>query len=154
MPEILPLHARAKGTAIGISSNWIWNFFVVMITPVILGRLAWKAYLIFMATNFAFIPLVYFCYPETANLTLEEIDCIFADETKSSVKLSKEMRKERKSGRRESFVQPTSQHGSIADKILAQEGQGATKSQDEQSRYAMAEHFEGSEPKVSIFSVP
>ncbi|KKK13841.1 hypothetical protein ARAM_003560, partial [Aspergillus rambellii] len=24
VPEILPLHARAKGTAIGISSNWIW----------------------------------------------------------------------------------------------------------------------------------
>ena len=24
VPEILPLHARAKGTAIGISSNWFW----------------------------------------------------------------------------------------------------------------------------------
>jgi hypothetical protein len=26
VPEILPLHARAKGTAIGISSNWLWVF--------------------------------------------------------------------------------------------------------------------------------
>lgn len=109
VPEILPLHARAKGTAVGISSNWIWNFCVVMITPVILGRLEWKGYLIFMCTNFSFIPLVYFCYPETANLTLEEIDFIFADDTKSSVKLSKEMRKERvKGGRRESFVEELS----------------------------------------------
>lgn len=24
VPEILPLHARAKGTAVGVSSNWIW----------------------------------------------------------------------------------------------------------------------------------
>ena len=24
VPEILPLHARSKGTAVGISSNWIW----------------------------------------------------------------------------------------------------------------------------------
>ena len=24
VPEILPLNARAKGTAIGISSNWLW----------------------------------------------------------------------------------------------------------------------------------
>jgi MFS family permease len=24
VPEILPLHARAKGTAVGTSSNWIW----------------------------------------------------------------------------------------------------------------------------------
>jgi len=29
VPEILPLHVRAKGTAVGISANWIWNFFVV-----------------------------------------------------------------------------------------------------------------------------
>lgn len=30
VPEILPLHVRAKGTAVGISANWLWNFFVVM----------------------------------------------------------------------------------------------------------------------------
>lgn len=29
VPEILPLEARTKGTAIGISSNWLWNFTVV-----------------------------------------------------------------------------------------------------------------------------
>jgi MFS family permease len=98
VPEILPLHVRAKGTAIGISANWIWNFFVVMISkfaprglrlctswlkcwltsaPIIIERLKWKAYLIFMATNFCFIPLVYYCYPETTRLTLEEIDWLF-----------------------------------------------------------------------------
>ncbi|KAF2713936.1 putative Myo-inositol transporter 1 [Pleomassaria siparia CBS 279.74] len=77
VPEILPLHVRAKGTAVGISANWIWNFFVVMITPTIINNLQWKAYLIFMCLNFSFIPLVYFCYPETANLTLEEIDWLF-----------------------------------------------------------------------------
>ena len=58
VPEILPLHVRAKGTAVGISANWIWNFFVVMITPTLLNSLAWKGYLIFMALNFSFIPLV------------------------------------------------------------------------------------------------
>lgn len=66
-----------------------------MITPILLGRLAWKGYLIFMCTNFAFFPLIYFCYPETAQLTLEEIDYIFADESKSAVKWSLEMRKQR-----------------------------------------------------------
>ncbi|KAF2149026.1 putative Myo-inositol transporter 1 [Myriangium duriaei CBS 260.36] len=77
VPEILPLHARAKGTAVGISSNWLWNFVVVMITPTIIDSLQWKAYLIFMCTNLAFIPLVYYCYPETSNLTLEEVDYLF-----------------------------------------------------------------------------
>lgn len=73
VPEILPLHARGKGTAIGTSSNWLWNFVVVMITPTIINNLQWKAYLIFMCTNFFFVPVVYFCYPETTNLTLEEV---------------------------------------------------------------------------------
>lgn len=106
MPEILPLHVRAKGTAVGISSNWLWNFckwpkpihtsdcsvltdltVVVMITPTLLTNLAWKGYLIFMCLNFAFVPLVYFCYPETTNLTLEEIDWLFLE--KDAVKRSR-----------------------------------------------------------------
>ncbi|KAJ6018820.1 hypothetical protein N7522_000887 [Penicillium canescens] len=78
-PEILPLHARAKGQAIGISANWLWNFFVVMITPTLIQNLAWKGYLIFMCLNLVFVPIIYFFYPETANLTLEEIDFLFTD---------------------------------------------------------------------------
>jgi MFS family permease len=78
VPEILPLEARTKGTAIGVSSNWLWNFTVVMITPVIINRIQWKAYLIFMITNFLFIPVIYFFYPETSNLRLEDIDLIFS----------------------------------------------------------------------------
>ncbi|KAJ4298827.1 hypothetical protein N0V90_004069 [Kalmusia sp. IMI 367209] len=92
VPEILPLHVRAKGTAVGISANWIWNFFVVMITPTLLNNLKWKGYLIFMCLNFAFVPLVYFCYPETSNLTLEEIDWLFyeGNVVKRSVRIAKE----------------------------------------------------------------
>lgn len=82
-----------------------------MITPVIINRLQWKAYLIFMCTNLAFIPLVYFCYPETANLTLEEIDYLFTNPEKDAVKLSRELHKERKcSTRQQSFVQTSASH--------------------------------------------
>ncbi|KAF2675812.1 putative Myo-inositol transporter 1 [Lentithecium fluviatile CBS 122367] len=92
VPEILPLHVRAKGTAVGISANWIWNFFVVMITPTLLNNLKWKGYLIFMCLNLSFVPLVYFCYPETTNLTLEEIDWLFyeGDVVKRSRRVAKE----------------------------------------------------------------
>ncbi|KAK2764839.1 hexose carrier protein [Colletotrichum kahawae] len=98
VPEILPLHVRTRGTAVGISSNWLWNFFVVMITPVIINRLQWKAYLIFVVTNFAFIPLIYFFYPETSNFRLEEIDEFFT-QGRNPVKVAKEMQKAMKSGR-------------------------------------------------------
>jgi MFS family permease len=36
VPEILPLEARTQGTAIGISSNWLWNFTVVSLNQKIL----------------------------------------------------------------------------------------------------------------------
>lgn len=78
VPEILPLQARTRGTAVGVSSNWLWNFTVVMITPVIINRLQWKAYFIFMATNIIFVPVVYFFYPETSNMRLEDMDHFFS----------------------------------------------------------------------------
>ncbi|GLB13313.1 hypothetical protein AtubIFM61612_000719 [Aspergillus tubingensis] len=76
-PELLPQHVRTKGQAIGISANWLWSFFVNMISPTLIRDLAWKGYLIFVAFNLAFIPIVYFYYPETANLSLEDIDSLF-----------------------------------------------------------------------------
>ncbi|UNI22904.1 hypothetical protein JDV02_008748 [Purpureocillium takamizusanense] len=76
--EILPLAARTRGAAIGVSSNWLWNFAIVMITPIIINRLQWKAYLIFTATNLLFVPTVYFFYPETSNIQLEDIDHVFS----------------------------------------------------------------------------
>jgi len=78
-PEVLPLEARARGTAISISAHWTWNFFIVMITPVLLNRLGWKTYLIFTCTNAAFVPIIYFFYPETSNISLEGVDQIFLD---------------------------------------------------------------------------
>lgn len=64
-----------------------------MNTPTIINRLKWKAYLIFMATNLAFIPIIYFFYPETSNLTLEEVDYIF-DRGENAMEAAREMQKE------------------------------------------------------------
>ena len=77
--ELIPLHARAKGSSLATSSNWLWNFFVVEITPTIIEKLKWKAYLIFMCCNFSFVPMFYFFFPETKNLTLEAIDDLFSE---------------------------------------------------------------------------
>ncbi|KAI4773754.1 putative Myo-inositol transporter 1 [Aureobasidium sp. EXF-3400] len=66
--------------AASVTFFFTYNFVVVMITPTLLNNLQWKAYFIFMCTNLAFIPLVYFCYPETSNLTLEEVDYLFVKE--------------------------------------------------------------------------
>ncbi|THY16306.1 putative Myo-inositol transporter 1 [Aureobasidium pullulans] len=68
---------KTATSSAAVTFFFTYNFVVVMITPTLLNNLQWQAYLIFMCTNLAFIPLVYFCYPETSNLTLEEVDFLF-----------------------------------------------------------------------------
>ncbi|SMR47983.1 unnamed protein product [Zymoseptoria tritici ST99CH_3D1] len=79
-PEILPLEARTRGTAISVSSHWLWNFFIVMISPVLINRIGFHTYIIFAILLACFIPIVYFFYPETSNISLEDIDKIFLPE--------------------------------------------------------------------------
>ena len=87
-PEILPLEARTKGTAISVSAHWMWNFCIVMITPVLISGIGWKTYLIFMILLGLFVPGVYFFYPETSGLSLEEIDNLFLPADKQVRRLS------------------------------------------------------------------
>ena len=48
-----------------------------MVTPVLIAGIGWKTYLIFMILLGLFVPIVYYCYPETSNLSLEEVDNLF-----------------------------------------------------------------------------
>ena len=45
--EIVPLRIRAPANAVSTSANWIWNFMVVMITPVSFSSIGYKTYIIF-----------------------------------------------------------------------------------------------------------
>ncbi|KAL3463594.1 general substrate transporter [Aspergillus heterothallicus] len=76
--ELSPVRTRAKANAVSTCNNWLFNFTVVMITPVMVSAIGWGTYLFFAAWNALFIPVIWFFYPETANRSLEEIDLIFA----------------------------------------------------------------------------
>ncbi|KAH9880818.1 hypothetical protein IAQ61_001112 [Plenodomus lingam] len=76
--EVNPLKTRQKANAFSTINNWLWNFFIVMITPVLITGIGWGTYLLFAALNACFIPIIYFFYPETSGRSLEEIDLIFA----------------------------------------------------------------------------
>ncbi|KAJ6011084.1 hypothetical protein N7451_002496 [Penicillium sp. IBT 35674x] len=69
-PEINSLKMRSKGAAIASASNWLFNGIVVTITPSSLAAIG-------AVFNASFIPIVYFFYPETRGLSLEQIDHIF-----------------------------------------------------------------------------
>ncbi|KAH6647678.1 general substrate transporter [Truncatella angustata] len=92
--EINPIKTRAKSNAVSTCTNWLFNFLIVMVTPIMITSIGWGTYLFFAAINACFLPIIYFFYPETAGRSLEEIDIIFAKgyvEKMSYVKAAKEL---------------------------------------------------------------
>ncbi|KAG9246116.1 hypothetical protein BJ878DRAFT_478632 [Calycina marina] len=80
-PEILPLSIRSKGASLSTATNWAFNFLVGELTPVLQEVIQWRLYLVhafFCASSFV---VVYFIYPETAGVRLEDMDQIFGDAT-------------------------------------------------------------------------
>ncbi|KKZ60965.1 hypothetical protein EMCG_04388 [[Emmonsia] crescens] len=79
--EIVPLRIRAPANALSTSANWIFNFMVVMITPVAFNNIGYQTYIIFAVINAFIFPTVYFFFPETRYRSLEEMDSIFKKST-------------------------------------------------------------------------
>lgn len=100
-PEILPLSIRAKGASLSTASNWAFNWLVGEVTPVLQEAIKWRLYLVhafFCAVSFVVgtspiskscndrhmltrLTTVYFLYPETANVRLEDMNALFGDAT-------------------------------------------------------------------------
>ncbi|KAK6063357.1 hypothetical protein SCUP515_12473 [Seiridium cupressi] len=78
--EYAPLAIRTKAAALATASNWIFTFLVVEITPVSIGNIGYRTYIYFCIFNFCFLPLIWLFYPETRNLSLEQIDKLFIGE--------------------------------------------------------------------------
>lgn len=78
-PEITPIRIRAPASAIATSSNWLFNFLIVMITPPAFKSIEYKTYIIFAVLNMSFLPVIWAFFPETKRRSLEEMDLIFAE---------------------------------------------------------------------------
>ncbi|KAJ5371057.1 uncharacterized protein N7496_007149 [Penicillium cataractarum] len=78
--ESSSLDIRAKGVAIGSAVNWIMNFAVAEVTPVMISNIGYKTFIVLMCFCVLGLLWVYFILPELKGLTLEEIDAVFADE--------------------------------------------------------------------------
>jgi len=75
--EVFPVSMRSKGVALSTASNWINNFFIGLLTPVIVDFSAPLAFLIFACACIGAYLWATFFVPETANVSLEEIDSLF-----------------------------------------------------------------------------
>ncbi|SMQ52101.1 unnamed protein product [Zymoseptoria tritici ST99CH_3D7] len=76
--EILPLKLRQKGSSISTACNWICNFAIVYITPPAIRNIKYRTYIIFAVLNALWVPIIYFFFPETKGLALEDVDRLFA----------------------------------------------------------------------------
>lgn len=55
----------------------ITNFVIVEITPIGLQQIGWRFWIVFTVFNAAFMPVIYFLYPETSNRSLEDVDLYY-----------------------------------------------------------------------------
>ena len=72
--EIFPTPVRAKGQALGSSSHWIMNAIICGLFPVVAkssGAYPFAFFALMMALQYF---VVYFFYPETKGMTLEEME--------------------------------------------------------------------------------
>ncbi|KAF7712316.1 MFS-type Sugar/inositol transporter [Penicillium ucsense] len=75
--EVFPLSMRAKGVALGGSSNWLNNFAVGMATSPFINASQLGTFIFFGAITVVGALYVFFLVPETKGRTLEEMDELF-----------------------------------------------------------------------------
>lgn len=75
----MPLPFRVKGVSISTATNWVFNYIVGEATPVLQDVIRWRLYPMHAFFCVCSFILVYFTYPETCGVPLEEMSSLFAD---------------------------------------------------------------------------
>lgn len=75
--EIFPLRSRAKAMSVTTSANWMCNFIIGLIVPVMLQNITYGTYIFFACFLILSFFFVWFFVPETKGRALEEMDGIF-----------------------------------------------------------------------------
>ncbi|KAK5700621.1 hypothetical protein LTR97_005138 [Elasticomyces elasticus] len=75
--EIWPISQRPYGIALGASSNWMNNFIVGQVTPDMFTGITYGTFILFGLLIMMGAAFIYFFFPETKGLSLEEMDVLF-----------------------------------------------------------------------------
>ncbi|KAJ2339272.1 hypothetical protein GGH91_004541, partial [Coemansia sp. RSA 2671] len=76
--EIFPMRIRSKANSITTAANWLFNFVIGLVSPILIKKITWGLDLIFAVIMFFSIAIIYFFYPETKNRSLEDMEVIFS----------------------------------------------------------------------------
>ncbi|KAH8798022.1 general substrate transporter [Flagelloscypha sp. PMI_526] len=75
--EMFPLSVRSKGVALSTVSNWVNNFIIGFLTPLMVELSPPMSFFVFALARVRARRWVTTCVPETANVGLEETDEVF-----------------------------------------------------------------------------
>ncbi|GAA5859169.1 hypothetical protein JCM8547_008899 [Rhodosporidiobolus lusitaniae] len=82
-PEILPTVFRVKGVSLSTAANWAGNYLVGEMTPYLQEVIGWRLYPMHAGFCVLSFMVVFFAYPETMGVPLEEMDDLFNDQPKT-----------------------------------------------------------------------
>jgi len=85
-PEIMPTPYRVRGVSISTATNWMMNYVVGATVPVLQETIRWRMYPMFAFFCSCSFVLVYFTYPETRGVPLEEMQTLFEDDSNDDMK--------------------------------------------------------------------
>ncbi|KAI1265375.1 general substrate transporter [Xylariaceae sp. FL1019] len=71
--EIFSARIREPGVAIGVSSQWLWNFVFSISTPYMIATLGWATFLVWGLFDLVIAICTFFFLKETRGLSLEHI---------------------------------------------------------------------------------
>lgn len=75
--EVAPLEYRAAIAGVSTATSWLSNFLVVLVTPIGFANIGYRYWIVYACINAAIVPTVYFLFPETCDLSLEQMDDVF-----------------------------------------------------------------------------
>ncbi|KAI9494558.1 general substrate transporter [Zychaea mexicana] len=83
--EIFPLRIRAIAVSLSTSANWLFNWVLNFVVPLLMQRIRFGLYMLFAGFNFLMAVHVFLAYPETKGFTLEEMDIVFEQNPRKKV---------------------------------------------------------------------
>lgn len=71
--RIFPARIREPGVAIGVGSQWLFNFVFSLTTPYMIRNMGWGTFLLWGVFDAVIAVFAFFCLKETKGLSLEAI---------------------------------------------------------------------------------
>ncbi|KAE8542032.1 hypothetical protein D1P53_001511 [Cryptococcus gattii VGV] len=100
--EVITTRYRAPAAGLSTATHYLCSFIVSFTTPLGFAALSWKFYFIWGTISASIVPAVYIFYPETTDLSVEEIDEVFIQSPSvlKTVATAERFRRERRTGAR------------------------------------------------------